>query len=124
MLATYGQDFYAGRPALTVNRYGKGKAYYVTSNNDDRFLGDLYSALSSELDVLHSLEAQLPHGVSAQLRTDGEVRYIFVMKFNAEPTSLDLGTATYTDLLTGDTLSGVVGLATYDVKVLTEMGSD
>ena len=124
VLATYGQDFYAGRPALTVNRYGKGKAYYVTSNNDDRFLGDLYTALSSELDVLHSLEAQLPYGVSAQLRTDGEQRYIFVMNFNAEPTSLDLGVATYTDLLTGDTLSGVVELATYDVKVLTEAISD
>ncbi len=77
--------------------------------------------MSSELDVLHSLKAELPHGVSAQLRTDGKQRYVFVMNFNVEPTSLDLGAATYTDLLTGDTLSGAVELAMYDVKVLTEM---
>ena len=28
VLATYASDFYAGRPALTVNQYGRGKAYY------------------------------------------------------------------------------------------------
>src|ERR1035438_5024065 len=33
VLATYGRDFYAGRPALTVNACGAGKAYYVASRN-------------------------------------------------------------------------------------------
>ena len=28
-LGEYRDDFYAGRPALTVNSYGKGKAYYI-----------------------------------------------------------------------------------------------
>lgn len=33
-LATYDSDFYVGRPAVTVNDYGKGQAYYIASRND------------------------------------------------------------------------------------------
>lgn len=36
-LAQYGSDFYAGRPALTVNQLGDGKAYYIASRNDQAF---------------------------------------------------------------------------------------
>jgi len=118
VLATYRDDFYAGRPALTVNVYGDGKAYYLASNPDDGFLRDFYGALDANLGLLRSLDADLPHGVSAQLRTDGEMNYVFVMNFNAEPVTLNLGAATYTDLLTGETLSGAIELGVYDVKVL------
>jgi beta-galactosidase len=119
VLATYQQDFYSGRAALTRNVYGAGTAYYLATNADDRFLGDIYGALDAELGLLHALDAHLPHGVSAQLRTDGETDYVFLMNFNAAPQGIDLGDATYTDLLTGDPLSGVVKLDVYDVKVLT-----
>jgi len=119
VLATYGQDFYAGRPALTMNHYGEGEAYYLATNGDDRFLSDLYGALCADLDVLRSLKADLPRGVSAQLRSDGERTFAFVMNFNAQPTSVDLGAGSYTDLLTGEVLTGVVELGVYDVKVLT-----
>ena len=40
VLAVYKDDFYAGRPALTVNSYGKGKAYYIAFRNNDDFLVD------------------------------------------------------------------------------------
>ncbi|MEI6070492.1 MAG: beta-galactosidase [Verrucomicrobiae bacterium] len=32
-LAVYGDDFYAGQPALTLNRFGKGRAYHTISLN-------------------------------------------------------------------------------------------
>ncbi len=102
-----------------MNHYGEGEAYYLATNGDDRFLSDLYAALCADLNVLRSLRADLPHGISAQLRSDGERTFAFVMNFNAQPASLDLGTAAYTDLLTGEVLTGVVELGVYDVKVLT-----
>ena len=40
-LGVYKEDFYAGRPAVTVNRFGKGEAYYLASRNEDQFLEDL-----------------------------------------------------------------------------------
>lgn len=118
VLATYRDDFYTGRPALTVNAFGGGKAYYLASNPDDRFLRDFYGALDANLGLLRSLDAELPHGVSAQLRTDGATKYVFLMNFNAESVAIDLGAVTYTDLLTGETVSGTTELDVYDVKVL------
>ena len=120
VLATYKSDFYAGRAALTVNAYGEGSAYTISSNNDDRFLGDFYGALTKELDMLRSLDAHLPHGVSAQLRTDGERPFIFLMNYNDAVRGIDLGNTVYTDLLTGETNTGVIKLGVYDVKVLTK----
>ena len=120
VLATYKSDFYAGRAALTVNTYGEGKAYTIASNNDDRFLGNFYGTLADELGLLRSLDAHLPHGVSAQLRTDGERPFIFLMNYNDAVRGIDLGNTVYTDLLTGETNTGVVKLGIYDVKVLTK----
>ena len=118
VLATYGDDFYAGRPALTCNRFGRGRAYYIASRNDARFLDDFYGALGAELDLLRSLDVDLPAGVSAQLRTDGERRFVFVMNFNAAPARVELGDGAYTDLLTGAAVRGALEMARYGVAVL------
>lgn len=37
---TYGEDFYAGYSALTVNDYGKGRAWYVAADVDKDFFAD------------------------------------------------------------------------------------
>jgi beta-galactosidase len=118
ILATYKADFYAGRPALTVNSFGQGAAYYVASRNEGRFLDDLYGALSERLALRRSLQADLPAGVSAQLRTDGETEYIFLMNFERAPARIDLGAHAYVDLLTGTRVAGRIDLEGYDVLVL------
>src|SRR5690625_1674764 len=41
-LAYYQEDFYAENPALTVNKFGKGQAYYIASRNVDEFHTDFY----------------------------------------------------------------------------------
>ena len=118
VLARYAGDFYAGRPALTVNRYGQGRAYYVASRNEERFLDDFYGTLGQELDLLRSLDIELPSGVSAQLRTDGEREYVFLMNYNAHAVSVAVGDVAGTDLLTGASVSGQAELGVYGVMVL------
>ncbi len=118
VLATYGDDFYAGRPALTVNSFGDGQAYYIASRNDDRFLSDLYGGLADGLNLQRALDTDLPEGVTAQVRSDGEQRFVFLMNFASDARQIDLGTREMTDLLTGKTVSGIVEMTGFGVKVL------
>ena len=118
VLATFGSDFYAGRPALTVNNFGKGQAFYVASRNDEQFNDDFLGKLADRLNLLRALPADLPEGVTAQLRTDGEKRFVFVMNFNPAPAALNLGQAAYRDLLTGAEVKGKIELPAYGVVIL------
>jgi beta-galactosidase len=120
VLATYQKDFYTGRPALTLNAYGKGRAYYIASRNDDRFLSDFYGSLCEPLDLMRALDINLPMGITAQLRTDGEQRFVFLMNFKPEIIDVDLGRATFTDKLTDAKVSGILSMEPYGVMVLVE----
>jgi beta-galactosidase len=61
----------------------------------------------------------LPEGVTAQLRTDGESQFIFLMNFKPEAQSVDLREETFMDLLTGETVEGVLELPCYGVRILS-----
>ncbi len=117
VLATYGSDFYAGRPALTVNSYGQGKAYYMASRNAEDFLDDFYGKLAADLHLLRALPVDLPAGVTAQLRSDGQHKFIFVMNFNPSPVTVPLD-GSYIALLAETPISEQLVLPGYGVEVL------
>ena len=81
VLAEYSQDFYKGRPAVTVNAFGEGKGYYIAFRSDEQFLQDFYSSIIGDLHIQPNISAVLPEGVTAQLRSDGEKQYVFIMNF-------------------------------------------
>jgi beta-galactosidase len=85
VLAKYTTDFYAGQPAVTVNKFGRGKAYYIASRNDRRFMDDLSAALVKQLKLKRAVEAKLPTGVTATWRTDGSRDWVFLMNFTGKP---------------------------------------
>ena len=118
VLGTYGGDFYAGRPALTVNTYGRGQAFYVASRNDDTFLDAFYGRLIAQLGLKRALDADLPAGVTAQLRSDGKNEFVFVMNFNRDSRNLDLGRHTYFDHLTEKQMVGAIEVCGYGCLVL------
>lgn len=118
VLARYGSDFYAGRPALTVNRLGQGEAYYVASRNEDRFHRDFLGALAGRLGIERTLAAELPDGVSAAYRTDGVTDYVFVMNFEKKPQNVRLDEGDYTDVLTGIAAKTQLVLEPYGVRIL------
>jgi len=70
-------DFYAGRPALTVNRFGKGRAYYITSRNEDKFHGDFYKSLVTKLGSSGRPRVILRPCDCATGRTDGDRTFVF-----------------------------------------------
>lgn len=115
-LASYGADFYAGYPAVTVNTYGQGKAYYVASRNDRAFQKTLFGALIRELNLTPALAARLPEGMTAQLRTDGEHDFIFLQNYTPQEHSVQL-TEIYTDMFTNESITGQITVQGYGVRV-------
>jgi beta-galactosidase len=91
VLGIYGKDFYAGEPALTVNKRGEGRAYYIAPRTGADFLDDFYGKIAAEAHLKPVLEAPLPPGVSAQVRRKGETEFVFVMNFSEEAKKVDAG---------------------------------
>ncbi|WP_138296157.1 MULTISPECIES: beta-galactosidase [unclassified Clostridium] len=116
-LAAYEKDFYAGYPALTVNDYGQGRAYYMACRLDDAFLMDFYRKLTASCGISPVLPGALPRGVSAMARTDGEREYVFLMNFSHHPQRVDVG-AGGARLLGGGTWQGEIELEPQAVEVL------
>ena len=90
VLAVYESDFVRGLPALTVNRFGKGKVYYVAAVFEDGFYRDFYRKIAADL-ALRPLEIDLPEGVFLSVRQLEEDTpcYIF-QNFNSEDISVPL----------------------------------
>lgn len=117
VLATFSEGLFAGGPAITVNHYGTGKAYYLASRNEAALLDQFYGKLVENLGIERALPVDLPSGVNVQLRTDGTYRYVFLMNFSDIAASVPLDGA-YLDLLNGKDLSGRVVLSPYGVQIL------
>ena len=79
VLATYKTDFYAGMPALTVNKYGAGHVYYLAARPAaDPFLDALTRGLASQARVSRCLDVELPEGVTVQKRSGGGRTFYFL----------------------------------------------
>lgn len=119
-LALYGDDFYAGRPALTVNDFGDGQAYYIAARTTDDFLADFYRELVARVAPRKALDALLPQGVSAAVRTDGETDFIFLMNFTSEahPVTLGRSQKLLRALDDGEPVGETVTVAPFEVQIL------
>lgn len=115
-LATYGSDFYQGMPALTVNRYGKGQAWYVATSPEPVFLNGLLVHLCEEKGI--GPLAIAPAGIEVTRRVKDGKAYTFLLNHNDEATKVELDQKLATDLLTGRTISGTVSLPAKSVMIL------
>ncbi len=87
-LAVYASEFYAGTPAITVNEYGKGRAYYVATEMDAplaaRFVQEMVdsSALRPLLDT--------PQDVEVCYREAGGKAVYFVLNHTAQEQPVEI----------------------------------
>ena len=118
ILGTYKKDFYENMPALTVNSYGKGKCYYIAAKTGREFNNDFYMKLAKDLSINSVIEGKLPVGVTAQIRTNGNEEYTFVMNFTEEQKKVELGNKQYIDMLSNEKIEDTLTLEKYEVRIL------
>ena len=112
-LGVYAEDFYAGMPCLTRNRFGAGTAYYLAAKAEQAALDAIYADIAAELALPRALTDTLPEGVIATERGGA----VFLQNYSGKAQQVTLG-GQYTDLLTGGNVSGTFELGVNGVMVL------
>lgn len=82
-LGSYADDFLQGMPAVTVNSYGKGKAYYIAFRGEEAFLQDFYEKIIKR-------EYDLPQGVSVRTRETEANVYLLFQNWTSEDKTIRL----------------------------------
>jgi beta-galactosidase len=117
VLATFAKDFYAGRPAMTMNEFGLGKAIYIGTVSHQYFYHDLITWLRQLCNLFPLLKA--PDTVEICMREKEGTRIYFLLNHNSSPVRLQFFKPMH-DFLTGASLSGNFDLQPNSVLVLDE----
>jgi len=116
VLATFGANWYKGRPCLTVSRAGQGLAYYIATDAEDAFLEDFYRAVCAAKGIVPLVKPV--DDVEVTLREGPDRRLLFIMNHAAKARQVNLGRLKGKDLLSGKALRGAVKLEPYGVRVI------
>ena len=117
VIATYAKDFYAGRPAMTMNTFGLGKAIYIGTQSHQHFYNDLVLWLR-QLCNLHPL-LKVPEAVEVSMRQRAGTEVFFLLNHQTSPLRIQFYKPMH-DFLTGSTFSGNYDLQAHSVLVLDE----
>lgn len=118
-LAVYETDFYAEKPVLTKNQFGKGVAYHVSASADTDFFHALYAKLAAACDLTYAIRTAVPDGVSLTWRQSDTEKLIFVQNFGDSAAAVQLDQP-YENVLTGETVSGSLNIEKYGFAVLAK----
>lgn len=116
-LSNYEKDFYQNTPAITMNSFGNGKAYYVGTRSNEEFYGDFIKDICDEKKVTPVLIT--PKDVEATKRIKGDTVYLFLLNHSEETKRIKLDEE-YTDLLNDGiyNLGQEIEIKAKDVKIL------
>ena len=113
-LADYGEDFYAGMPAVTENRLGKGRVIYLAARAEQKFLDLLYERLLRDAGVAPIVDA--PAGVIVKEREKDGKKYTFLLNFAGQDVRIAVPEGL--DLVSGARVRGETALKNRQVMIV------
>jgi beta-galactosidase len=116
VLSAYADGPVSGAPATTVNRFGAGTAYYLSTRLDAESLAAVLLTACAAAGV--RAPAQVPEGVEVVRRRSGDAEFLFVINHTDTEIEVDV---TGTELLTGTSVAGLA-VAAGGVAVVRETG--
>jgi beta-galactosidase len=118
VLATYGEQFYAGEPAITVNQYGSGKAYFVAAKLKDDFHAAFLPNLAKQAGVTRIADVTQPCGVRTQRRKTDTHDFLFLLNYTPQAQSLTCHETGFTNAETGDSATAEITLPPHGSLIL------
>lgn len=117
VLGTYAKDFYAGKPAVTMNSFGEGRAIYVGTMSSLPFYHDLITWLRQICGISSLL--RVPDQIEVSMRVRGDYRIYFLLNHNAQSIHVQFFKP-MRDCLTGNIITGGYDIPPKDILVLDE----
>jgi len=109
VLATFGNGYYAGLPAITRHRAGLGSAWYLATEPEERFYADLVRSLAAAHDLRAPCAAPADVERTERVHADGR-RYLFLLNHAAELRLIADAGLVGVNLLDGQRLDGSLHL--------------
>lgn len=122
-LAVFTEDYYAGQPAVTRNRYGLGEAYYVAAHPEEPFIRELLLNICLSAGVNPHLP-NVPEGVEITVRESEGQRFMFMLNHHPFPLTVETDGAegiAWRDLIRRTIIDGRISLEAYGTLVLEEI---
>jgi beta-galactosidase len=117
VLATYGKDFYSGKPAMTINTFGLGKAVYIGTMSHQHFYDDLVVWLRQLVNLMPLLK--VPDTVEVSMRQKDNTRIYFLLNHQNSPVRIQFYKPMH-DFLSAATIAGNYDLPPHGVLVLDD----
>ena len=115
VIARYTDDYYAGKPAITLNQFGAGRAIYIGAVGEAQLYDVLANWLLDTIGIQNTFIT--PPGVEISQRTQGDKTLHFVLNHKDIPQTIHLENR-FTNLLNRQPFEGDVQLQPFDVLIL------
>jgi beta-galactosidase len=115
VIASYGQDYYAGKPAITRNVFGKGQVIYVGTFGDADLYHVLLNWLMKQADLNNAMQS--PAGVEVAERWQAEKRFLFVLNHTGNSQTMAVP-GKWANLIDSKPVKDSVTVAARDVMIL------
>jgi beta-galactosidase len=116
IVAAFEKDYYAGKPAITQNFFGKGSAFYVGTALDTPGMDWLTEYICKALDIKGNTP-MMPAGVELVKRANDNYSWLFILNHSGERVIIPMK-KNGIDLLTGSQVKGSISLDPSAVAVI------
>ncbi|TET35684.1 MAG: beta-galactosidase [Anaerolineales bacterium] len=119
VVARYTRNYYAGKPAITLNNFGDGKVVYLGTFGEEA----TYASIAPWLMSLAGVETGIntSRAIEVGVRIKNDKRFLFILNHGAKDEVIKLDKQ-YHDLLTDiKPITGDIHVAPLDVKILIEI---
>jgi beta-galactosidase len=120
VLGTYAQDFYAGKPAITMNQFGEGRAIYVGTMSSLPFYHDLVTWLRQICGIAPLV--RVPDQIEVSMRMRGDYRIYFLLNHHSQNVHVQFFKPVR-DCLTGKTITGGFDIPPKDILIVDEQAA-
>lgn len=116
VIARYTKDYYSSKPAITLNKFGKGKAIYVGTFGNRKFYQQLIGWALKEADISPKFKA--PEGVEIRERLLDDQKILFILNHTQKEQQVQIDGA-YRDLLSDKPFTGKVTIPPLDIAIFS-----